>query len=123
MIAHDQTLAAVTLSGCIARIDAGGDNPLVPRLIAGIPENAAFHPVSAFGVATTRVPALFGHKIAQVLENEDACSMRGGEPDNASTDQVRKIVVAVSDLAPESGIVLLVFRQDASLRSVACNTS
>ncbi len=43
-----------------------------------------------------------------------------GELDNASAHQVGKIVVAMADLTPEVGIVLLVFGNDASLRSVAC---
>src|SRR5260370_12549006 len=123
IVTHDQTMAAVTFPAGVARIHTTGDDPLVPRLIPGIPEKAALQPVGAFGVATARIPALFGLEIAQVLKHHDARSMRGCEPDNTSAHQVGHRLVTMADLGPEGGIVLLVFRDDASLRSVTCNAS
>ena len=55
-----------------------------------------------------------------MLKDEHACIVLFGELDNASAHQVGKIVIAMADLTPEVGIVLLVFGNDASLRSVAC---
>src|SRR5258706_3299101 len=121
MVAHDQTMAAMTFSTRITRIHPARDDSQVPRLIPGIAEDAALHPVGPFRVTTARIPALFGLEIAQVLEHHDACTMRGCEPDNARAHQVGKSLVALAQLAPEVGVILLVFRHDARLRSVACN--
>ena len=49
--------------------------------------------------------------------------MLGGELDNAGANQVRDLFVHVPDFGPEVGIVLFVLGNDASLRSVARNTS
>ncbi len=122
IVAHDQAMTAVTLTTCVARIHAAGDHAAcIPRLIFARAENAALHPVGAFGVATTPIPALFRLEIAQMLEDENACSMRGCELDNTRAHQMRHMLVAMAYLGPEGGIILLVFGDDASLRSVACN--
>ncbi len=123
IVAHNLIMAAMALSGRIARVYTAGDDLLVPCLILTIAEDAALHPVGAFGVAPARVPALFRFEIAQVLKNEKRSSMLSGELDNARTHQMGKRLITVSELAPEGGIVLLVFRQDASLATVDCNTS
>src|SRR5260370_12318437 len=120
IVAHAQAMAAVSLSGCVGRIHTAGDDLVLPCLILGVLENAAFYPVGALGVTTARVLTIFGLEIAQVLKDENACTVLFGELDNASAHQVGKIVVAMADLTPEVGIVLLVFGNDASLRSVAC---
>ncbi len=123
IVAHNLVMAAMAFSGRIARVYTAGDDLLVPCLILAIAEDAALHPVGAFGVAPARVPALFRLEIAQVLKNEKRSSMLSGELDNARTHQMGKRLITVSELAPEGGIVLLVFRQDASLATVDCNTS
>ena len=123
IVAHDQAMAAVTLSTGVARIDAGGDDLMLPCLILAIAENAALHPVGAFAVAPARIPALFGLEIAQVFKHQDACTMLSCELDNARAHQMGKGLITVADLAPEVGIVLLVLSQDASLAAVDCDPS
>src|SRR5579859_3743772 len=59
-VADKQPMTAVTLSTGIARVDTAGNDLLLPRLIPGILENTALHPVGPFGIATARIPALFG---------------------------------------------------------------
>ena len=58
-----------------------------------------------------------------MLEDENTRLVLGGELDNAAAYQVRDLFVNVPDFGPEVGIVLFVLGNDASLRSVACNTS
>jgi hypothetical protein len=58
-----------------------------------------------------------------MLEDENTRPVRLRELDNAAACQVRDVFINVSDLAPEIGIVLFIFRDEARLRSVACNTS
>ncbi len=123
MVAHDQAMTAVTFPTGVARIHTGGDDLLLPRLIPGVAENAALHPIGAFGIAPARILALFGLEIAQMLEDENARCVLGCELDNTSAHQMRHVLISVSDLTPEGGVVLFVFRHHASLRSVACNTS
>jgi len=120
IVAHDQAMAAVTRSGCVGRVDAGGYNLVLPRLILGIAEDAAFHPVGALGVTTARVLPLFGLEIAQMLKDEHACTVLFGELDNASAHQMRHVLIGMADLTPEADIVLFILCNDASLRSVAC---
>ncbi len=114
-VAHDQTIAAMTLTAGIARIHTTGDDLLLPCLIFGIAEDAALHPVRTFRVATARILPLFGFEIAQVLKHHDARFIFFGELDYASAHQMGKGLITVADLAPEVGIVLLVLSQDAVL--------
>lgn len=124
VVANDVCVAAMAFSTRVARVHAAGDNtPCVPRLIFAIAEDAAFHPVGAFHIAPARIRALFGLEIAQMLKDKNARPMRFRELDNASADEMRDMFINVSDLAPEICIVLFVFRNDASLRSVACNAA
>jgi hypothetical protein len=123
MVAHDQAMAAMALSTGVARIDAGGDDLLLPGLILAVPEDAALHPVGAFAVAPARILPFLRGEIAQVFKYQDARSMLGCELDNACTHQVGKSLITVADLAPEGSIILLVFRQDTSLATVACDPS
>ena len=58
-----------------------------------------------------------------MLEDQDTRSLILGELDNASAHQMGNLLICVSDLAPEVGIVLFIFGNDASLRSVTCNPS
>ncbi len=108
----------------VARVHAAGDNPTcVPRLIFRVAEDAAFHPVGAFHIAPARIRALFRLEIAQMLKDENARPMCFRELDNTCADEMRDMFINVSDLAPGICIVLFVFRDDASLRSVACNAA
>jgi len=61
--------------------------------------------------------------LARLLEDENTRLVLGGELDNAAAYQVRDLFVNVPDFGPEVGIVLFVLGKDASLRSVARNTS
>jgi len=61
--------------------------------------------------------------LARLLEEENTRLVLGGELDNAAAHQMRDLFVNVPDFGPEVGIVLFVLGKDASLRSVACNTS
>jgi hypothetical protein len=61
--------------------------------------------------------------LARLLEDENTRLVLGGELDNAAAYQVRDLFVHVPDFGPEVGIVLFVLGNDASLRSVARNTS
>lgn len=123
VVAYDQALAAVTLPPRIAWIDATGDDLMLPRLLFGVAKNATFHPIRAFGVGTSRVPALVRLEIPQMLSHQYACSILGCELDNADAHQVGHGRITVADATPEVGIVLLSFGQNASLRSVACDPS
>ena len=58
-----------------------------------------------------------------MLEDENTRPVLGGEQDNAAAHQMRDLFVNVPDFGPEVGIVLFVLGNDASLRSVARNTS
>src|SRR6266446_7323253 len=88
IIAHDQAMAAVTLTTGVARIHTGGDDTMVPRLIPGVAEDTPFHPIGTLGVATARILPLFGAERAKMLKDENACSILTGELDNASAHQV-----------------------------------
>ena len=114
-IANDRGMAAMTLSGRVARVDPAGDDLLVPRLIFGVLEDAPLHPVGSFAVAPAAILPLFRPEVAQVLKDEDGSPLLAGELDNARTHQMGNLLIHVADLAPEVGIVLFVLRDDASL--------
>src|SRR5207237_264899 len=116
VVANDSGVAAMTMSAGMARIDPAGDDATgIPRLIFAVAENAPFHPVGAFGIATTRILPLFGFEAAQVLKDKNACPVLSRELDNASTHQVRYVFIQMADGCPEGSIVLFVLRDDASL--------
>jgi hypothetical protein len=122
IVAHDQAMAVMTLSTGIARVHTGGDDFMLPCLILAIAEDAALHPVGAFRVATVRILALLRLEITEMFKDENACLMLGGELDNARTHQMGKGLITMAELAPEVGIVLLSFGQDAGLATIDCNT-
>src|SRR6266699_3155094 len=95
MVAHDQAMTAVTFPTGVARIHTGGDDLLLPRLIPGVAENAALHPIGAFGLAPARILALFGLEIAQMLEDENARCVLGCELDNTSAHQMRHMLIDI----------------------------
>src|SRR5260370_18850387 len=120
IVADVQAMAAVTRSGCVGRLHTAGDDLVLPCLILGVLENAAFHPVGALGVTTARVLPLFGLEIAQVLKDEHACTVIFGELDNASAHQMRHVLIGMADLTPEVGHVLFVLCYDFWLIFLAC---
>jgi hypothetical protein len=67
--------------------------------------------------------AFFRLEVPQVLEDQNAGPLLAGELDNASAHQMGNMLIRVADLATEVGIVLFIFGNDASLRSVTCNPS
>ena len=58
-----------------------------------------------------------------MFKNQYACSVLPSKLDNTAAYQVCDLFVNMPDFGPEVGIVLFVLGNDASLRSVACNTS
>ena len=100
----------------IARIHpACDDAACIPRLIFAVPEDAALHPEGAFRIASAAIRALFWSQVAQVLKHEDTDLVLPRELDNACAHQVRDLCINVADLPPSVGMVLFVFRNDASL--------
>jgi hypothetical protein len=122
-VADHQTLATSAFSGRIPGIDPAGDDPLVPRFVFGVGEDASLHPESAFAIAPVAIFALLWLEGAQVLKDQDGGPLLFGKQDNASADQVREVLICLSDLAPESRIVLFALRNNASLGAVPCNAS
>ena len=122
-IPHDQGMTTVAFSGRVARIDAAGDDPQVPRLIFGIIEDPSLHPELSFAVAPVAIFPLRGLEVAQVLEHQETCPLRLGKLDNTSAHQMRGLLIHMADLAPEVGIVLLVRGHDACLAAVDCDSS
>ena len=123
IVANDEVVAAMTFPARIARVDPTGDDLLVPRLIFGIDEDTPFHPESPFAIPPSAILALFRLEVAQMLKDEDRCPMLLGKLDNAGAHQKGNLLVHLLDLAPEVGIVLFAFYDNACLRSVACNPS
>ena len=116
LVANDRRVAAMTFSARIGRVHPARDDATsIPRLIFAVPEDAPLHPVSPFRIATTRIPALFRAQLAQVLEDEKPRPVPLRELDNARAHQVRDVFIDVADLTPQVGIVLFIFRNDASL--------
>ena len=122
-VADHQTLATSAFSGRIPGVDPAGDDPLVPRFVFGVGEDPSLHPESAFAIAPVAIFALLWLEVVQVLKDQDGCPLLSGELDNTSADQVREVLICLSDLAPESRIVLFALRNDASLGAVPCNAS
>src|SRR6266852_844265 len=114
-IANDRGMAAMTLSGCVARVDPARDDLLIPRLILCVLEDAPLHPVGSFAVPPVAILPLLRAQVPQVLEDEDRSPLLAGELDNTGTHQMGYLLIHVADLAPEVGIVLFVLRDDASL--------
>src|SRR5207244_2192556 len=86
-IANDQGMAAMTLSGCVARVDPARDDLLLPRLIFCVLEDAPFHPVGSFAVPSVAIFPLLRAQVPQVLEDEDGSPLPAGELDNTATHQ------------------------------------
>ena len=123
-VANDSSVTAMAFPARIAGIDAGRDDAAcMPGLVLCVAENAPFHPVGAFAIATARIRALFRLQVAQMFKNQEARSVLPSELDNASAHQMRDLFVHVPDFGPEVGIVLFIVGNDASLGSVACNAS
>jgi len=123
VIATDVRVAAVAFSARIPWVDPAGDDPHVPRLVLRVAENAPFHPVGPFRIATAAIRALFWLQVAQVLKDEDTGLVLPRELNNASAQQVRDMFIDVPDFGPEIGIVLFSFGDNARLASVACNAA
>jgi len=123
VIPNDLGMAAMTFSARVARVHAAGQDLLIPRLIPGIFEDSSLHPVGSFAIPPVAILSLFRLEVAQVLEDQDRGLMCCCKLDNASAHQMGDVFINLSDFAPEVGIVLFIFSNDASLRSVACDPS
>src|SRR5713101_5899053 len=64
-------MAAMTLSGCVARVDPARDDLLIPRFIFCVLEDAPLHPVGSFAVPPVAILPLLRTQVPQVLEDED----------------------------------------------------
>ena len=113
----------MAFSGGIAWVDPTGDDPLVPRLIFGVVEDPALHPVCPFRISAPTILTLFRFEIPQVLEDQYRSSLLCGEPHNASAHEMSYLGVYALDLAPEVGVVLFVLCDDARLAAVPGNAS
>src|SRR6266568_2608306 len=112
-----------TLSGRIARVHPAGNHPQVPCLVFGEVEDPALHPEGTLALPPVAILTFCRLEVPQVLEDQHTGPLLAGELDDASAHQVGNMLICVSDLAPEVGIVLFILGNDASLRSVTCNPS
>src|SRR5450759_1364593 len=116
-------MTAMAYYGRVARVEATGDEPSVPRNIFGEVEDPPLHPESSLSVPSAAILALCRLEVSQVFKHQYGSPLLYGELDNASAHQMRNVVIGVADLAPQVGIVLFADRDHAGLRSVACNAS
>lgn len=122
-IAHNEAMAARALTACIARTHAAGDDPLMPRLVFGVPEDAPFHPEGPLAVAPAAIPAFLWSKLREVFKHQDGRSLLLREIDKAAGNQVGKFLITGSDLAPESDVILLPLGDETGAFAVACDAS
>jgi hypothetical protein len=122
-IAHNGGMAARALPTRVARTHAAGDDPLMPCLVFGVPEDAPFHPECPLAVAPAAIPALLWSKLREVFKHQNGRSLLLREIDNAAGNQVGKILITGSDLAPESHVILLPLGDETSAVAVACDAS
>ena len=122
-IANDQAMAASAFSGRIAGVHPASNHPQVPCLVFGEVEDPPLHPEGTLAVPPVAILAFFRLEVPQVLKDQNTGPLLAGELDNASAHQMGNLLICVADLAPEVGIVLFMFGNDASLRPVTCNPS
>lgn len=122
-IPSDQRVATRAFPARLTWTDAAGEDALVPRFVPGIGENTSLHPVRAFGIPTTAIPASLWLEIAQVFKHQNAGPLLPGKLDNPRAHQMRELFITLRDLSPEVHIVLFALCDDARLPSVAGNPS
>jgi len=122
-IAHHQAMTTSTFSGRIARVDAGSQDTHVVRLILGVLEDPPLHPVGPFGVPAMAILAPGRLETAQMLKHQDARLLCLCKLDNASTDQMRVLIIDILDFPPEICVILFPFCDKASFASLAGNPS
>src|SRR2546423_4350501 len=101
-------MTAMAFSGCVSRVDAAGENLLVPRLVFGVLEDPPLHPECSLGISLATILPLLRLEISQVLKHQDGAVLLCCELDNTSAHQMRDLLIYLSDLPPEVGIVLFV---------------
>src|SRR5437667_1259542 len=69
-VTHYACMTAMAFSGCVARVDSGGDDPSVPRFIFGVVEDPALHPERSLRVPPAAILALFRLEIPQVFKHQ-----------------------------------------------------
>src|SRR5215469_13663316 len=82
VVANDGDLAAMTFSTRVARVDAAGDDPHLPRLVLRVAENAPFHEVRrvSYSLGGYTCPALVaGYQDARRREYELGAAARTGQ--------------------------------------------
>jgi hypothetical protein len=63
-IASDLCATASAFSTRVARVDAGGNDPLIVGLVFGVVEDAPFHPEGSLAIATFAILALLRFELA-----------------------------------------------------------
>jgi hypothetical protein len=119
MVPSNLLMTTRTCSTGILGIDTARDDPLVPRDVSAVPEDASFQPVHAFLVGTLTVASLFRLQIPQMFEHQNCGSVRPGKLDNPATDEVSNLLVEAMNAVPEMQIILLSLGTDPGLASVA----
>ena len=122
-IANDLRTAASTFPAGVLGVHPAGDDPLVPRLVRGVAEDAALHPEGPFAIASAAIPALLRFEVAQMFKDEDARLVLSGKLDDASTHLMGQLLIAVPDRAPQGNVILFTLGDQASLVSVPCHPS
>ena len=122
-ITSNKALATSTFPTGLPGTHSTRDDPFVPRLVLRVFEDAPLHPEGPFGVSAMAILAPGRLEIAQLLKHQDASLSCLCKLDNASTDQMRVMVIASLDFLPEVSIVLFVLGDHASLVPVACDPS
>ena len=122
-ITHNASTAARALPACVARTHAAGDDPLMPRLVFGVPEDAPFHPESPLAIAPAAIPAFLWSKLREVFKHQDGRSLLLREIDNAARNQVGKCLITGAGTAPRATLSCSPSAMRTGAVAVACDAS
>jgi hypothetical protein len=73
LIASDKPMTASTIPARVPGIDSTGDDPCIPCLVSGKPEDASLHPERSFAIPAPTVLAPLRFEMAQMLEHKNGC--------------------------------------------------
>ncbi len=123
-ITGNRRMTLGALSTRIPGADPARDDPSgIPGFVFRVGKDPSFEPIHAFAICSSAVSALLRLEIAQVFKHENPSMVRLRKRHDAMTDQMRGLFIEAAHFGPQSHIVLLAFREDAGLASVACNLS
>ncbi len=123
VVACDEAMTTGAFFAGIAGAHTTRDDPLAPGFVLRVFEDASLHLVCPFRVTSTAVFALLWCEIAEVLKDEDTRPVLCSKLHDTRTDQMSHLLVHLSDLCPQSCVILLALSQNTGLAPVACNTS